>query len=232
MKQVTLAVFPLQQLVFFPQTSKPLNIFEPRYIQMIEDCLENETLLALAMSEPPQVLKPAISTPSSPSNNLAGRSDDMNSHSELYLEGKRRTVGAGRVQLIERRSDQTMLIIVEALGKYHLSEFIETDKPYLTARAFEIEEVTKLEDTNLLLTSRIEHELKRWMESNVPDAQARKMFTQQLSTAEMKINYFCSLCVENPKLQQELLELNDINDRLLHPVVIDALLDVGQHAEH
>ena len=36
-----LAIFPLTGAVLFPQTQLPLNIFEPRYIQMIDEALSS-----------------------------------------------------------------------------------------------------------------------------------------------------------------------------------------------
>ena len=36
-----LAIFPLTGAVLFPQTQLPLNIFEPRYVQMIEEVLSS-----------------------------------------------------------------------------------------------------------------------------------------------------------------------------------------------
>tara|TARA_B100001123_G_C14942395_1_gene880254 strand:+ start:202 stop:822 length:621 start_codon:yes stop_codon:yes gene_type:complete len=36
-----IAVFPLANVIFFPKTVLPLNIFEKRYIQLVEDCMKN-----------------------------------------------------------------------------------------------------------------------------------------------------------------------------------------------
>ncbi len=36
-----LAVFPLTGAVLFPQTQLPLNIFEPRYLHMIDEVLSS-----------------------------------------------------------------------------------------------------------------------------------------------------------------------------------------------
>ena len=36
-----LPVFPLPRVVFFPGTALPLHLFEPRYTEMIEDCLDS-----------------------------------------------------------------------------------------------------------------------------------------------------------------------------------------------
>ena len=38
-------VFPLSNFIIFPKTTVPLNIFEPRYIQMIDDSMKNNSCL-------------------------------------------------------------------------------------------------------------------------------------------------------------------------------------------
>ena len=43
-----LPVFPLSNFIFFPKTSAPLNIFEPRYIQMINDSIKTNRLIGMA----------------------------------------------------------------------------------------------------------------------------------------------------------------------------------------
>ena len=40
-------VFPLSNFIIFPKTSVPLNIFEPRYIDMINDSMKNEKLIGM-----------------------------------------------------------------------------------------------------------------------------------------------------------------------------------------
>ena len=37
-----IAVFPLTNAVFFPKTILPLNIFEKRYIQLVDDCMKDQ----------------------------------------------------------------------------------------------------------------------------------------------------------------------------------------------
>ena len=41
-------IFPLSNFIFFPDTSAPLNIFEPRYISMIDQCMKTNRLLGMA----------------------------------------------------------------------------------------------------------------------------------------------------------------------------------------
>tara|TARA_Y100001970_G_scaffold160612_1_gene196471 strand:- start:4906 stop:5556 length:651 start_codon:yes stop_codon:yes gene_type:complete len=42
-----LAVFPLSNFIIFPKTTVPLNIFEPRYIDMINDSMKSNKLLGM-----------------------------------------------------------------------------------------------------------------------------------------------------------------------------------------
>ena len=42
-----LPVLPLSNFIFFPNTSVPLNIFEQRYIEMINDSLKKNRMIGL-----------------------------------------------------------------------------------------------------------------------------------------------------------------------------------------
>ena len=43
-------VFPLSNFIIFPNTTVPLNIFEPRYIQMVDDCMKGNRLIGMILS--------------------------------------------------------------------------------------------------------------------------------------------------------------------------------------
>src|ERR1700733_11034888 len=45
-------LFPLPNLVFFPQVMQPLHVFEPRYRQMTADALAGDRLIALVLTKP------------------------------------------------------------------------------------------------------------------------------------------------------------------------------------
>ena len=40
-------VFPLSNFIIFPHTTVPLNIFEPRYLEMINDSMKNSKLIGI-----------------------------------------------------------------------------------------------------------------------------------------------------------------------------------------
>ena len=42
-----LAIFPLSNFIIFPKTTVPLNIFEPRYIDMINDSMKSNKLVGM-----------------------------------------------------------------------------------------------------------------------------------------------------------------------------------------
>ena len=43
----TIPVFPLSNFIIFPRTTVPLNIFEPRYIDMINDSMKSNKLIGM-----------------------------------------------------------------------------------------------------------------------------------------------------------------------------------------
>ena len=46
-----ISIFPLRGAVFFPKTNLPLNIFEDRYLKMVEDALKNDGHIGMIQSK-------------------------------------------------------------------------------------------------------------------------------------------------------------------------------------
>ena len=40
-------VFPLSNFIIFPKTTVPLNIFEPRYIEMVDDAMKDNRIIGM-----------------------------------------------------------------------------------------------------------------------------------------------------------------------------------------
>ena len=47
----TIPVFPLSGVIFFPKTNLPLNIFEQRYLNLVNDAYENDKLMGMVQSK-------------------------------------------------------------------------------------------------------------------------------------------------------------------------------------
>ena len=50
-------VFPLSNFIIFPKTTVPLNIFEPRYIEMINDSMKNHRIIGMIQPKKSGILK-------------------------------------------------------------------------------------------------------------------------------------------------------------------------------
>ena len=47
----TLPVFPLSGVIYFPKTNLPLNIFEQRYLNLVNDAYNNDKLMGMVQSK-------------------------------------------------------------------------------------------------------------------------------------------------------------------------------------
>jgi Lon protease-like protein len=101
-------VFPLSNFIIFPDTTVPLNIFEPRYIEMINDSMKTNKMIGLIQ----------------PKNN------DTGSISSLHKIGC-----LGKITSFKDTSDGRCLIDLKGLTSFELIKEIKDDKPY---RSFEI----------------------------------------------------------------------------------------------
>lgn len=59
---VTLAIFPLPGVLLLPDGKLPLNIFERRYLAMVQDCLSNGRMLGMIQpnQEAPEGMEPTV----------------------------------------------------------------------------------------------------------------------------------------------------------------------------
>jgi Lon protease-like protein len=103
-----ISVFPLSNFIIFPDTTVPLNIFEPRYIEMINDSMKTNKMIGLIQ----------------PKNN------DTSSISSLHKIGC-----LGKITSFKDTSDGRCLIDLKGLTRFELIKEIKNDKPY---RSFEI----------------------------------------------------------------------------------------------
>jgi Lon protease-like protein len=62
-----IAVFPLQGAILLPRSALPLNVFEPRYLQMLDDVISGSRILG--------IIQPAVSD--SPSESPLGKSTSL-----------------------------------------------------------------------------------------------------------------------------------------------------------
>ncbi len=100
-----IAVFPLSNFIVFPKTTVPLNIFEPRYIDMINDCMETNKLIGMIQ---PKILK----------------NENLNVP-ELYKIGC-----MGKIINSQKTDDGRYLIELKGLIRFSIISEIESKKKY------------------------------------------------------------------------------------------------------
>ena len=98
-------VFPLSNFIIFPKTSVPLNIFEPRYIDMINDSMKSNKLIGMIQ---PKVLK-----------------KDETILPKLYEIGC-----LGKITSFKETDDKRFLIELKGLIRFQIIKEIQSDKKY------------------------------------------------------------------------------------------------------
>ncbi len=93
-------VFPLSNFIFFPGTNVPLNIFEPRYIKMINDSMKNYRLIGMVQ---PNKISP----------------------NKLYNVGC-----VGKIIGFNETTDGRYLIILNGLSRFKIVREIKNEKLY------------------------------------------------------------------------------------------------------
>jgi Lon protease-like protein len=98
-------VFPLSNFIIFPKTAVPLNIFEPRYIDMINDSMKSNKLIGMIQ---PKTLKSL-----------------MNKIPELHQIGC-----LGKITTFQETDDGRYLIELKGIIRFEIIEEVLSNKKY------------------------------------------------------------------------------------------------------
>lgn len=187
-------LFPLVNVTLFPRTTKPLNIFEPRYLSMIKEAAATHTPVALGYIE-----DPAKVTSVKPGEQVPFVRD---------------IAGYGTVQIIEERLNGTLLVFLQGQGKVRLGKVVDRSTPYIVCEAQVVAEKTVLEKTSELELASIYKILSRWVYTHIQDPGQRDLFMRHLNLPEEIVGSFASYLVRDYDLQQMVLEHDDINEKI------------------
>ena len=100
-----LAVFPLSNFIIFPKTAVPLNIFEPRYVDMINDSMKSKKLIGMIQPK-----------------NLT---NDNNFMPNLHQIGC-----MGKIISFKETDDSKFLIELKGVIRFQIIKEIQSDKKY------------------------------------------------------------------------------------------------------
>lgn len=99
-----LPVFPLPGALLLPRADLPLNIFEPRYLEMVSDALAGDRLIG--------IIQPVADT-------------EKNDRAPLMAVGC-----AGRITAYAETPDSRILITLTGVSRFTIDEELDTDTPY------------------------------------------------------------------------------------------------------
>jgi len=97
-----ISIFPLSNFIMFPNTSVPLNIFEPRYIEMVNDSIKTNRIIGMVQ-------------PKNQKKNIP----------ELYSVGC-----AGKITSFNETDDGRYLIVINGICRFKILKEINNNKTY------------------------------------------------------------------------------------------------------
>ena len=185
-------LFPLPGALLLPNSRLPLNIFEPRYINMVEDALATKHRL-IGMIQPIK----------------------LNIGDSLKEANKYQKVGcAGRIVSFTETEDGRYLITLEGISRFKFSKEIETQKPYILSEidwGLYTNDLVPFEGLNSFDRNGFLEILKKYLDS----AQiASDWEVLKKAREEVLVNSLSMLCPFEPEEKQVLLEAETIVNRL------------------
>ena len=137
----TVPLFPLSNFIIFPNTTVPLNIFEPRYIQMINDSMKSHRMIGMVQPKKSGELKKP----------------------DLYEVGC-----IGKITSFNETEDGRYLIIINGVSRFNIDEEIDTDRLYrlckVNYRNYIKDLDNKIEELNVTELDKIFQDLKSLFE--------------------------------------------------------------------
>jgi len=182
-----LAVFPLGGALLLPGGRLPLNIFEPRYLNMTLDALAEGRIFGMIQPD-----------------NEKSRSEN---EPAVYSVGC-----AGRVASFEETDDGRLLIVLKGLSRFRVLEEIEGRKGYRRMRVSygdfkaDMEPPPKIEVDREMLFARLKPYL---------DVQGMRVNMDAVKALDdvMLVTSLAMMCPFDPREKQALLEAADLKAR-------------------
>ena len=146
-----IAVFPLSNAIFFPRTILPLNIFETRYIQLVNDCMKSQRLFGM--------IQPKISSGNKP---------------EVYKIGC-----LGKIVSFNETIDKRFIITLSGIIRFKIEKEVENEKLYREAivnyKNFEQDLIEKSQDIKKETRKNILNKIKILLKKEVTKLTGRNL---------------------------------------------------------
>ena len=181
----TVPVFPLEGVLLLPRGQLPLNIFEPRYLQMFEDALGKGRLLGLVQPY-----------------------DDEGGTDNLQRVGC-----LGRISSFSETDDGRMVVSLTGVARFAVAEELNVLTPYRQIRAdYRPFESDLIADVGSIDVNRegVLDVLKRYLEANGMSADWSAI---ESSNNEALVNSLCIISPYGAQEKQAMLEAATLAER-------------------
>lgn len=184
-------LFPLPNLVFFPQVMQPLHIFEPRYRQMTADALAGDRLIALVLPKP-------------------GWEADYAGSPPVHAVGC-----LGKIVADQQVQDGRYNILLRGLSRIEIQHEIPHAKNY---RKGKVELLAEVPIDNARVERRLRRQLSQMVPLWFPEHEEVKSQFRKLLKSDLSLGALCDIfCFALPldmEFKQTLLEELEVEARL------------------
>ena len=184
-------IFPLPNFIFFPKTFVPLNIFEPRYLQMINDIIQKDKLLGMVQPKNYRIKKAGIK------------------ELELYSIGC-----MGKIINFNETEGGKIILILKGISRFKINSELPSEKLYrkfhVSYNEFKNDLKSNNEEKKNPDLDKIFKNLKKLFKKKGYLFDWNQIKKQ---TLEQTINTFCMISPFSLEEKQILLETKNINER-------------------
>tara|TARA_A100001011_G_C14190445_1_gene791076 strand:+ start:165 stop:809 length:645 start_codon:yes stop_codon:yes gene_type:complete len=179
-------IFPLSNFIIFPNTSVPLNIFEPRYIEMIDDAMKGSRMIGMIQPK-----------------NFDQKLPD------LYKIGC-----VGKITSFNETEDGRYLIVLNGISRFKITEELKSQKLYRLCKVdFKDFSYDLLEKDEEIKFSNLEFIFKNLKSLFVKQGYLIDWKELEKKSLNQTINALAMASPFSLEEKQALLETNSLNER-------------------
>ncbi|MGE0597635.1 MAG: LON peptidase substrate-binding domain-containing protein [Hyphomonadaceae bacterium] len=181
----TIPLFPLAGAILFPRGGLPLNIFEPRYLNMVDDALAGERVIGM--------IQPAAAD------------------AEVRAPALAEVGTAGRITSFSETEDGRYLITLTGISRFRVDRELPVGLPYRQAMVTYDDFAQDLSPSRSRIDrERLRNALRRYVDSR---GYQTDWSAVDEAPSEALVNAVSTLCPFDPPEKQALLEARSLKER-------------------
>lgn len=189
----TIPVFPLAGAILLPRGQLPLNIFEPRYLKMVDDALRGDRMIGMVQPDGDDAIL---------ASQIDGKTPPLC------------TIGcAGRITSWAETGDGRVVITLTGISRFRTGNELTAMTPYRQCEVSWDEFAGDLiagYEQDAVSREKLLEILKEYLDTHGLQADWRAI---KLSSNETLVNSLCTISPYGPREKQALLEAKTLEDR-------------------